>query len=213
LVWSAPGPWGTASPGVHAGGIRRAADRCGTTSALERARGSIEKSLGKFVEKGKLTSPARDEALARLSSATSIDVLADADYVIEAIFEDLEAKRGLFARLDQITRPHVILSSNTSSISITLLGAATTRPDKVLGHALHEPGAADDAGGVDPRTGHVARVDARGDRALHAAEQDGGRSGRLSRLHRQPHPDADDQRGGLRLDGRRRHRGLDRHRS
>jgi 3-hydroxybutyryl-CoA dehydrogenase len=63
-------------------------------TALERARGSIEKSLGKFVEKGKLTAPARDEALARLSPATSIDVLADADYVVEAIFEDLEGKRG-----------------------------------------------------------------------------------------------------------------------
>ena len=108
-------------------------------TALERARGSIEKSLGKFVEKGKLTGPARDEALARLSPATSIDVLADADYVVEAIFEDLEAKRGLFARLDQITRPHVILSSNTSSISITLLGAATTRPDKVLGMHFMNP--------------------------------------------------------------------------
>jgi 3-hydroxybutyryl-CoA dehydrogenase len=60
-------------------------------TALDRARGSIEKSLAKFVEKGKLTAGARDEALSRLSPATSVDALADVDYVIEAIFEDLEA--------------------------------------------------------------------------------------------------------------------------
>ena len=107
--------------------------------ALDRARSSIEKSLTRFVEKGRLAPAERDEVIGRISGATSIDALADADYVVEAIFEDLEAKRGLFARLDQITRPHVILSSNTSSISITLLGAATTRPHKVLGMHFMNP--------------------------------------------------------------------------
>ena len=107
--------------------------------ALDRARSSIEKSLGRFVEKGRLAPVERDEVISRISGATSIEALADADYVVEAIFEDLEAKRGLFARLDQITRPHVILSSNTSSISITLLGAATTRPQKVLGMHFMNP--------------------------------------------------------------------------
>src|SRR5688572_27595790 len=98
------------------------------SGALDRARSSIEKSLAKFVEKGRLAPEQRDAIIDRISGATSVDALADTDYVVEAIFEDVEAKRGLFARLDQITRPHVILSSNTSSISITLLGAATTRP-------------------------------------------------------------------------------------
>jgi 3-hydroxybutyryl-CoA dehydrogenase len=107
--------------------------------ALERARVSIEKSLGKFVEKGRLTVAERDVVLGRLSSGTTVDLLADVDYVVEAIFEDADAKRGLFARLDQITKPGVILSSNTSSISITLLGAATTRPDKVLGMHFMNP--------------------------------------------------------------------------
>ena len=108
-------------------------------AALERARVSIEKSLGKFVDKGKLSAADRDAALARLATGTNVDALADVDYVIEAIFEDVDAKRGLFARLDQITKPGVILSSNTSSISITLLGAATTRPDKVLGMHFMNP--------------------------------------------------------------------------
>ncbi|HEX3644797.1 MAG TPA: 3-hydroxybutyryl-CoA dehydrogenase [Vicinamibacterales bacterium] len=106
---------------------------------LDRARTTIEKSLGKFVEKGKLAAADRDASMARLKTATSIDRLGDADYVVEAIVENAETKRGLFTSLDAITRPDVILASNTSSISITLLGAATTRPDKVLGMHFMNP--------------------------------------------------------------------------
>jgi 3-hydroxybutyryl-CoA dehydrogenase len=107
--------------------------------ALDRARSTIEKSLGKFVEKGKLTAADRDAALGRLTTGADLDALADADYVVEAIVEDVAAKRSLFARLDAIVRPGVILSSNTSSISITVLGAATRRPDKVLGMHFMNP--------------------------------------------------------------------------
>jgi 3-hydroxybutyryl-CoA dehydrogenase len=106
---------------------------------LDRARGTIEKSLGKFVEKGKITAADRDAASARLSTSTSIDSLADADYVVEAIVENIDAKRALFQSLDALARPDVILASNTSSISITLLGAATRRPDKVLGMHFMNP--------------------------------------------------------------------------
>jgi len=107
--------------------------------ALDRARSTIEASLGKFVEKGKITAEARDVAVARLSTGAELDALADADYVVEAIVEDTSAKRDLFARLDALTRPDVILTSNTSSISITVLGAATRRPDKVLGMHFMNP--------------------------------------------------------------------------
>jgi 3-hydroxybutyryl-CoA dehydrogenase len=107
--------------------------------ALDRARSAIEKSLGKFVEKGKLTASDRDAAVGRLSTGTDVAALADTDYVVEAIVEDVAAKRELFGRLDTITRPDVILSSNTSSISITTLGAATKRPDKVLGMHFMNP--------------------------------------------------------------------------
>jgi 3-hydroxybutyryl-CoA dehydrogenase len=106
---------------------------------LDRARKTIEKSLGKFVDKGKLSAVDRDGALGRLSTETSIEHLSTADYVVEAIVEDAEAKRELFASLDGITQPEVILASNTSSISITLLGAATKRPDKVLGMHFMNP--------------------------------------------------------------------------
>jgi 3-hydroxybutyryl-CoA dehydrogenase len=108
-------------------------------AALDRAKGTIEKSLAKFVEKGKLQAADRDAALARLSFGAAIETLADADYVVEAIAEDVGAKRALFARLDALTRPDVILGSNTSSISITTLGAATRRPDKVLGMHFMNP--------------------------------------------------------------------------
>jgi len=108
-------------------------------AAVDRARGSIEKSLSKFVEKGKLTAPDRDAALGRLSTGSDLDALADVDYVVEAIAEALEAKTGVFARLDAMTKPHVILASNTSSISITVLGAATKRPDRVLGMHFMNP--------------------------------------------------------------------------
>jgi 3-hydroxybutyryl-CoA dehydrogenase len=106
---------------------------------LDRAKTTIEKSLAKFVEKGRLTAPDRDAALGRLSTATSIDQLADADYIVEAIVENADTKRSLFSSLDTITRPEVILASNTSSISITLLGAATRRPDRVLGMHFMNP--------------------------------------------------------------------------
>ena len=108
-------------------------------AALDRARKTIDKSLAKFVEKGKLSAADRDAALGRLSTGSQIDALADVDYVVEAIVEDVKTKRDLFASLDTLTRPDVILSSNTSSISITLLGAATKRPDKVLGMHFMNP--------------------------------------------------------------------------
>jgi 3-hydroxybutyryl-CoA dehydrogenase len=108
-------------------------------AAIDRARGSIEKSLGKFVEKGKLAPGDRDAALGRLSTGSDLEALADVDYVVEAIAEVLDAKLDIFRRLDTITQPGVILSSNTSSISITVLGAATKRPDRVLGMHFMNP--------------------------------------------------------------------------
>jgi 3-hydroxybutyryl-CoA dehydrogenase len=107
--------------------------------ALDRARAGIDKSLAKFVEKGRLTAADRDAALNRLAVTTTLDNLASADYIVEAIVEDVDVKRSLFARLDELARPGVILASNTSSISLTLIGAATKRPDKVLGMHFMNP--------------------------------------------------------------------------
>jgi len=106
---------------------------------LDRARSSIDVSLAKFVQKGKLAASDRDAALGRLSTGTTLDALSDADYVVEAIVEKVDAKRALFTSLDALTKPSAILASNTSSISITMLGASTKRPDKVLGMHFMNP--------------------------------------------------------------------------
>ena len=106
---------------------------------LERARKTIDKSLGKFVEKGTLSAPDRNAVLTRLTTSTELSALAAVDYVVEAIVEDVGAKRALFRQLDAIARPDVILASNTSSIPIATLAAATTRPDKVLGMHFMNP--------------------------------------------------------------------------
>ena len=106
---------------------------------LMRARDSVAKSLGKFVEKGTLPATSRDAALERLMTATTLGTLVDVDYIVEAIVEDREAKRTLFSELDKIARPGVVLASNTSSIPIGTLGAATTRPECVLGMHFMNP--------------------------------------------------------------------------
>jgi 3-hydroxybutyryl-CoA dehydrogenase len=106
---------------------------------LVRARDSIAKSLGRFVDKGTMPSAARDATLERLTTATTLGALADADYVVEAVIEDRDAKRALFSELDKIARPGVVLASNTSSIPIATLGAATTRPECVLGMHFMNP--------------------------------------------------------------------------
>ncbi|AMY10152.1 putative 3-hydroxybutyryl-CoA dehydrogenase [Luteitalea pratensis] len=107
--------------------------------ALDKAKATIDKSLTKFVDKGALSAADRDATLARLHFSGSIDHLADVDYIVEAIVERRDAKRDLFAKLDALVRPDVVLSSNTSSISITDIAAATTRPEQVLGMHFMNP--------------------------------------------------------------------------
>ena len=106
---------------------------------LDRARRGVQKSLETLVGKGRLSPADRDAALGRLTTATTIDRLVEADYMVEAIVENVEAKRALFTSLDAIARPEVILASNTSSISVTTLGAATKRPERVLGMHFMNP--------------------------------------------------------------------------
>ncbi len=108
-------------------------------AALDRARATIEKSLAKFVEKGTLAPVDRDTAITRISMTTNMDALKEVDFVVEAIVEQLDAKVDMFHKLDALTRPGVVLASNTSSISITVLGAATKRPERVLGMHFMNP--------------------------------------------------------------------------
>jgi 3-hydroxybutyryl-CoA dehydrogenase len=108
-------------------------------AALERARDQIDRSLGKLAEKGKIAAADRTAALSRIEFTRDLADVTAADLVVEAVVEKLDVKRELFAELDRITKPATILASNTSSISITRLGAATRRPDRVIGMHFMNP--------------------------------------------------------------------------
>jgi 3-hydroxybutyryl-CoA dehydrogenase len=99
----------------------------------------IESSLARAVEKGKLDAASRDAARGRLSTTTRLEDLADCDIVIEAIVESLEAKREVFETLDRSCKPVTIFCSNTSSLTITELSAATRRPDRFAGLHFFNP--------------------------------------------------------------------------
>ena len=109
------------------------------TDSLERGRGSISRSTERAVSRGKLTEAEREEMLSRISFSTELEDLASADLVVEAIPEDLDTKRDLFGRLDKITPPHAILASNTSSLSVTEIAVATSRPARVAGLHFFNP--------------------------------------------------------------------------
>jgi 3-hydroxybutyryl-CoA dehydrogenase len=110
-----------------------------TPDILERARAQIAKSLGRLAEKGKLQPAEKDATLARITVTTDFQAVAGADLVIEAVVENLQAKLKVFQDLDRVAKPAAILASNTSSISITKLGAATARPGKVIGMHFMNP--------------------------------------------------------------------------
>ncbi|HZF12234.1 MAG TPA: 3-hydroxybutyryl-CoA dehydrogenase [Thermoanaerobaculia bacterium] len=107
--------------------------------ALARGVAQIGKGLGRLVEKGKLDAAARDAALARVKPAGEVQALAEAQLVIEAVVERLEVKEKVLAELDRTCPAETILATNTSSISITRLAAATRRPDKVIGMHFMNP--------------------------------------------------------------------------
>src|SRR5262249_20350276 len=86
------------------------------TAILDRARTQIDRSLGKLVEKGRLPAPERAATLDRIAATTDLAAVAGADLVVEAVIENLEAKRALFGEIDRLTAPSAILASNTSSI-------------------------------------------------------------------------------------------------
>ncbi|MEO6701200.1 MAG: 3-hydroxyacyl-CoA dehydrogenase family protein [Jatrophihabitantaceae bacterium] len=110
-----------------------------TDSALANGLAAIEKSLNRFASKGKLSDDEVQAALGRISTSTELDAVADADIVIEAVFESLEVKQELFGTLDRLCRPEAILASNTSAIPITQIAASTSRPESVVGTHFFSP--------------------------------------------------------------------------
>jgi 3-hydroxybutyryl-CoA dehydrogenase len=106
---------------------------------VDRGLAGINKGLSKLVEKGKITAEAKEDLLSRISGTTDLNLAADTDLVVEAAVENMEIKKQIFAELDRICKSETILASNTSSLSITEVAAATNRPDKVIGMHFFNP--------------------------------------------------------------------------
>ena len=138
---------GVVGAGTMGNGIAQVAARSGldvilrdvTDDLLVRALGTIDKSLQRDVDKQRLTVEAKQEIIARIKSTTAIGDFESVDFVVEAIYEDFSAKADLLKELDRVCRPEVILTSNTSSISITRLGGVTSRPDRFVGMHFMNP--------------------------------------------------------------------------
>src|SRR5918994_3204561 len=133
--------------GLMGSGIAQAAATAGFatvtrdvgTPLLDKGRAGIHKSLGRLVDKGKLTSADRDAASGRLSFTTDVAALRECDIVIEAVTEDLDLKNGLWRELDALCPPGTIFSSNTSSLTIAAMAAATRRADRFVGLHFFNP--------------------------------------------------------------------------
>ncbi len=106
---------------------------------LDKGFAGIEKSLAKFAEKGTITAEQKDEIRARLKGTTHVNDLADCDFVVEAVIENVDEKRKMFAELDRVVKKDAIFASNTSSISITELMTATRRPERFVGLHFFNP--------------------------------------------------------------------------
>ena len=100
---------------------------------------NIDKFLSKSVEKGKMTAEQKSGIMGKIKGTTKLGDLKDVDFIVEVIIEVMDVKKKVFAELDELTRPEVILSSNTSSMSITEIATATKRPDKVVGMHFFNP--------------------------------------------------------------------------
>ncbi|HEV2379716.1 MAG TPA: 3-hydroxybutyryl-CoA dehydrogenase [Terriglobia bacterium] len=110
-----------------------------SASFLAKGKERIEKGLARDVEKSRLTAEQRDQSLARIETSVSLDAVAAADFIIEAITENFEAKAKVWRELDERARPGAVFASNTSSISVTRLAAVTRRPPQVLGMHFFNP--------------------------------------------------------------------------
>ena len=108
-------------------------------SSVEKGIATVSKNLDRLVKKEKITEAEKAEIMGRIQGSTDISIVKDADLIIEAATEDMEAKKALFAELDQLVKPETILATNTSSLSITEIAAATGRPDKVIGMHFFNP--------------------------------------------------------------------------
>ena len=108
-------------------------------SSVEKGIATVSKNLDRLVKKEKITEAEKAEIMGRITGSTDIEIVKDADLIIEAATEDMEAKKALFAELDELCKPETIIATNTSALSITEIAAATNRPDKIIGMHFFNP--------------------------------------------------------------------------
>ena len=133
--------------GQMGGGIAQVAAQAGLQVVLndidatfiDKRMAFIDKTLSRNVEKGRITEEEKQAALARLIPSTDLQDAADVDFVVEAAVENMEIKEKIFRKLDEVTRPGVILATNTSSLPITEIAAVTSRPESVIGMHFMNP--------------------------------------------------------------------------
>ncbi len=107
--------------------------------SVDKGIATVEKNLAKMVSKEKMTEDEKNEIMGRIQGSTDISIIKDADLIIEAATEEMESKKALFKELDELVKPEAIIATNTSSLSITEIAAATNRPDKVIGMHFFNP--------------------------------------------------------------------------
>jgi 3-hydroxybutyryl-CoA dehydrogenase len=138
---------GVIGGGLMGSGIAQVSAAAGFPTAVReisedlcaKSRQSIEKTLAKGIERGKVTTSERDSTLANLRFVTKLEEMADADLFIEAVVEDLETKNTLWSQIDRIAQPDAIFASNTSSLTIIAMATASGRPDRMLGLHFFNP--------------------------------------------------------------------------
>lgn len=108
-------------------------------ASVEKGIATVAKNLDRLVAKEKMTAEDKETVMSRIKGSTDIGIVADADLIIEAATEEMESKKALFKELDELCKPGTILATNTSSLSITEIAAATGRPDKVIGMHFFNP--------------------------------------------------------------------------
>lgn len=108
-------------------------------TSVEKGIATVNKNLDKMVAKEKITAAEKEEIMGRIHGSTDITIVKDADLIIEAATEEMEAKKALFAELDTLCKPETIIATNTSSLSITEIASATGRPDKIIGMHFFNP--------------------------------------------------------------------------
>ncbi len=108
-------------------------------TSVDKGIATVEKNLDRLIAKEKLTAEEKSVIMGRVHGSTDIEIVKDADLIIEAATEDMEAKKALFAELDALCKPEAIIATNTSSLSITEIATATGRPDKIIGMHFFNP--------------------------------------------------------------------------